>query len=61
MCCLFQELRFIAGLVRVGSFDQQELIDVLRILYPQKTDTEIQAVMKEIYDPNFQQAPKDVP
>ncbi|XP_052705818.1 limbin-like isoform X1 [Crassostrea angulata] len=56
-----EELRFIAGLVRVGSFDQQELIDVLHILYPQKTDTEIQAVMKEIYDPNFQQAPKDVP
>jgi hypothetical protein len=58
---LFQELKFIAGLVRVGSFDQAELVGVLHLLYPQKTDAEINAVMKEIFDPTFKPIQKDVP
>ncbi|XP_061180109.1 trichohyalin-like [Saccostrea echinata] len=56
-----EELKFIAGLVRVGSFDQTELVDVLHLLYPQKTDAEISAVMKEIYDPNFKPHAQEVP
>ncbi|XP_056006535.1 trichohyalin-like isoform X2 [Ostrea edulis] len=56
-----EELKFIAGLVRVGSFDQGELVDVLHLLYPQKTDTEINTVMKEIFDPTFKPAQQDVP
>ncbi|XP_078310950.1 uncharacterized protein LOC111136197 isoform X3 [Crassostrea virginica] len=56
-----EELKFIAGLVRVGSFDQQELVDVLHLLYPQKTDDEIKKVLQEIYDPSLQPPTKDVP
>lgn len=57
----FQEMEFIAGLVRVGTIPKECLESVLNMLYPNKTDTEIKEVMDRIFDPKLQasQPPMD--
>lgn len=54
-------MEFIAGLVRVGTIPKDCLESVLNMLYPNKTDAEIQEVMDKIFDPKLQnkQPPMD--
>ena len=44
---------FIAGLVRVASISQKELENVLRMLYPHKTEEEFQEIFSKIFDPKL--------
>ncbi|XP_076460984.1 limbin-like [Babylonia areolata] len=43
-----EELAFVAGLVRVGRFNQSELLDVLHMLFPSKTEDDIQQLLARI-------------
>ncbi|KAL5022621.1 hypothetical protein ScPMuIL_001776 [Solemya velum] len=43
-----QELQFIGGLVKVGSIPKEELVTVLNMLFPGKTDAEKQAIYNKI-------------
>ncbi|XP_025094729.1 calponin homology domain-containing protein DDB_G0272472-like isoform X2 [Pomacea canaliculata] len=43
-----QELAFIAGLVQLGAFHQNELLDVLHMLFPTKTEEAIQTLLARI-------------
>ena len=54
-----QELAFLAGLVRVGAFDKDELMDVLHVLFPNKTKEEIQKVFSHITNEAQEQRPGD--
>jgi hypothetical protein len=45
-----QELGFISGLVRLGAFQKEELLDVLRMLFPLRQETEIAEIFTQIYD-----------
>ncbi|XP_072026973.1 limbin-like [Amphiura filiformis] len=45
-----QELQFLAALVKYGKFDPSELRKVLQLLFPSKTDDEIQDMMARLYD-----------
>ena len=47
---VLQELAFVAGLVRVGCFDQNELLDVLHMLFPGKTEEDIQQILGRIME-----------
>ncbi|KAL4231314.1 smoothened signaling pathway [Mactra antiquata] len=49
-----QEMDFIAGLVRVGTIPKDELENVLRMLYPAKTDEEFKEIFDKIFDPKAQ-------
>ena len=60
MCCALQELAFVAGLVRVGCFNQNELLDVLHMLFPGKTEEDIQEILQRIMDGTQKDADKDM-
>ncbi|KAK7484926.1 hypothetical protein BaRGS_00023846 [Batillaria attramentaria] len=55
-----QELAFVAGLVRVGDFQQNELLDVLHMLFPGKTEEEINQVLQNIQDGTKKPANQDM-
>ncbi|XP_074642074.1 uncharacterized protein LOC141899588 [Tubulanus polymorphus] len=44
-----RELQFIAGLVRLGHFQKDELLDVLHLLFPMKSEEEIANLFAQIY------------
>lgn len=46
-----QELEFVAGLIRVGAFQQNEVMGVLQVLFPTKSDKQLKDIMSKIYDP----------
>ncbi|XP_064630061.1 limbin-like isoform X2 [Lineus longissimus] len=52
-----QELGFIAGLVRLGCFQKEELLDVLRMLFPLRQEAEIAEIFTQIYDESVQMQP----
>nr|KAG5698070.1 hypothetical protein BaRGS_016718 [Batillaria attramentaria] len=54
------ELAFVAGLVRVGDFQQNELLDVLHMLFPGKTEEEINQVLQNIQDGTKKPANQDM-
>ena len=60
LCCVLQELAFVAGLVRVGCFNQNELLDVLHMLFPGKTEEDIQEILQRIMDGTQKDADKDM-
>ena len=60
LCCALQELAFVAGLVRVGCFNQNELLDVLHMLFPGKTEEDIQEILQRIMDGTQKDADKDM-
>ncbi|KAL8610097.1 hypothetical protein ACOMHN_024563 [Nucella lapillus] len=55
-----QELAFVAGLVRVGAFQENELMDVLHMLFPNKTEQDLQQVFTQIMDGTNKPADKDM-
>ncbi|KAJ8317460.1 hypothetical protein KUTeg_005364 [Tegillarca granosa] len=46
-----QELEFVAGLIRVGAFHQNDVMGVLQVLFPTKSDKQLKDIMSKIYDP----------
>ncbi|KAK7110982.1 hypothetical protein V1264_014771 [Littorina saxatilis] len=54
-----QELEFVAGLVRVGCFQENELLDVLHMLFPGKTEEDIQRLLLTITAGTQKPADKD--
>lgn len=46
-----QELEFVAGLIRVGAFQQNEVMGVLQVLFPTKSDKQLKDIMSKICDP----------
>ncbi|KAI8789816.1 trichohyalin, partial [Biomphalaria glabrata] len=44
-----EELKFLAGLVTIGSFEQHELLNVLRMLFPLRTEEAIIEMLNKIY------------
>ncbi|RUS90472.1 hypothetical protein EGW08_001740, partial [Elysia chlorotica] len=44
-----QEMKFLAGLVRIGHLSRNELIDVLHMLFPGKTEESILDILSKIY------------
>ncbi|GFS14925.1 limbin, partial [Elysia marginata] len=44
-----QEMKFLAGLVRIGHLSRNELIDVLHMLFPGKTEESILEILSKIY------------
>ena len=49
LCWIFQEMKFLAGLVRIGHLSRNELIDVLHMLFPGKTEESILEILSKIY------------
>ena len=49
-----------AGLVRVGCFEQNELLDVLHMLFPGKTEEDIQHVLALIMEGTHKPASQDM-
>ena len=45
-----QELQFLSALVKQGHFDPAELRKVLQLLFPSKTDEDVQDMMATLYD-----------
>ncbi|XP_041369582.1 limbin-like [Gigantopelta aegis] len=45
-----QELQFISGLVKVGSFKKDDLVHVLHMLFPGKTSEDIKEILEKIYN-----------
>ncbi|XP_076436466.1 limbin-like [Babylonia areolata] len=56
-----QELSFVAGLVRVGCFQENELMDVLHMLFPKKTEEDIKQVFAMIMEGTHKPEDKDMP
>ncbi|XP_071089451.1 limbin-like [Haliotis cracherodii] len=52
-----QELQFIAGLVKVGRVQQEELVLVLQMLHPGKSQTQLQGMLDKIADKDSQAQP----
>ena len=42
-------MKFLAGLVRIGHLSRNELIDVLHMLFPGKTEESILEILSKIY------------
>ncbi|XP_059163330.1 trichohyalin-like [Physella acuta] len=47
-----QEMKFLAGLVKIGEFERNELLDVLHMLFPRKTEEAITEMLNKIYVEN---------
>ena len=45
-----QEFGFISGLVRIGNFSSNELVDVLHMLFPGKTEEAIKELLDKIHE-----------
>ena len=48
-----QQLRLIGSLVKIGKFEQEELMEVLKMLFPRKTSEELSNMLKVIYDSEY--------
>ncbi|XP_069140013.1 limbin-like [Argopecten irradians] len=46
-----QELLVISRLISIGGFEKEDLTNVLRTLFPSKTEEDIQVILSKIYDP----------
>ncbi|GFO40994.1 limbin, partial [Plakobranchus ocellatus] len=44
-----QEMKFLAGLVKIGQLSRNELVDVLHMLFPGKTEESILEILSRIY------------
>ncbi|OWF43866.1 trichohyalin-like [Mizuhopecten yessoensis] len=50
-----QELLVISRLISIGGFEKEDLNNVLRTLFPSKTEEDIKKIMSKIYDPQKMQ------
>jgi hypothetical protein len=51
----------VAGLVRVGAFADNELLDVLHMLFPRKTEEEIKQILERLTEGIEKPDPKKKP
>ncbi|XP_033757199.1 myosin heavy chain, striated muscle-like isoform X2 [Pecten maximus] len=50
-----QELLVISRLISIGGFEKEDLTNVLRTLFPSKTEEDINKILSKIYDPQKMQ------